>query len=153
MAHEVLARFLAHSVEMESEARVCYLRLAEGAAAGGNQEVADFFARMAKESQLHLGEISELAEGLDLPELGDGERDWDGDVSPEAAASAGAPLDMSLREALLLALENERAARKFYASFAERGGDPETRRLAAQFAAEEASHAEQLVKKLAALKS
>jgi len=58
---------------------------------------------------------------------------------------------MSLRQAMLLALDNERAAEKFYASFAESSADPETRRLAAQFAAEEASHGAQLVAKLGKL--
>jgi rubrerythrin len=58
---------------------------------------------------------------------------------------------MSLREAMLLALDNERAAEKFYGSFARSSSDEETRKLAAQFAAEEASHAAQLVKKLGEL--
>jgi len=151
MANDELALFLAHSVEMESEARVCYLRLADNMRAGGNTEVADFFQRMARESQLHLQEVSEMASGMQLPDLAPEEFDWAGEGTPETAASGEARVDMSLREAILLALENERAANKFYASFARTSSDPQTRQVAAEFAAEEASHARALVKKLAAL--
>jgi len=149
--NQELALFLAHSVEMESEAGECYLKLEAAMSAHGNTEAAEFFARMARESQLHLEEVREIAADTPLPDLAPGEFDWPEDAPPEAAASASAELDMSLREAILLALENERAAKKFYASFAERSSDPETRRVAAHFATEEAAHAEQLVKKLASL--
>ncbi|TGD71756.1 rubrerythrin [Mangrovimicrobium sediminis] len=152
MANEELARFLAHSVEMESEARACYLALAERMRSHKNTSVAEFFDRMARESQLHLEEVSEIGAGMDLPLLNDDEFDWPEGESPESSASGQATPNMSLREAILLALENERAAKKFYGSFAEISSDTETRRVAAQFAAEEASHAEQLVKRLASIK-
>ncbi len=151
MSNESLALFLAHSAEMESEARVCYLKLEAEMSAHGNTEVAKFFAGMAKESQLHLAEVRELAEELSLPDLQLEGFDWPDDVPPETVACEQASLDMNLREAILLALENERAARKFYGSFAEKSDDRETRQLASRFAAEEASHAEELVKKLASL--
>ena len=51
---------------------------------------------------------------------------------------------MSLREALLLALANERAAGSFYRSYAERSEDYQVQRIAAEFADEEASHARAL---------
>ncbi|MFV8819430.1 ferritin-like domain-containing protein [Haliea sp. E17] len=149
MANEKLARFLAHSVELEREARRCYLQLAGELKSAGNFEVADFFARMAEESNLHLAEVAELAEGMQLPDYSEDEFDWAGDVPPESTASGDATPSMSLREAILLALVNERAANKFYAAYATNCGDPETRVIAAQFAADEASHAQQLVARLA----
>ena len=59
MSNTHLAEFLAHSVELESEARERYLELAESMQAHNNTEVAEFFARMAEESRLHLEEVAE----------------------------------------------------------------------------------------------
>lgn len=151
MSTEQLAEFLAHSVELESEARERYLELAESMSAHHNEDVAGFFSRMAEESRLHLEEVAEIAEAHQLPELKAWEFQWPGEESPEATSYEAVHYRMSLRQAMLLALDNERAAEKFYGSFARSSDDGETRKLAAQFAAEEASHAAQLVKKLGAL--
>ena len=148
MSNEHLAEFLAHSVELESEARERYLELREAMQSHGNQAVAAFFGRMAEESRLHLEEVAEIAEGMTLPALKAWEFTWPDEEPPETASYEAVHYRMSLREAMLLALGNERAAEKFYASFAKNSGDAETRRLAARFAAEEASHAAQLVAKL-----
>jgi rubrerythrin len=151
MSNTHLEEFLAHSVELESEARERYLELAQSMAEHHNAEVADFFGRMAEESRLHLEEVTELAEGLSLPDLKAWEFDWPEEESPEAASYEAVHYRMSLRQAMLLALDNERAAEKYYASFAESSADAETRQLAAKFAAEEASHAAQLVVKIGKL--
>lgn len=151
MSNQQLGDFLAHSVELESEARERYLELAEAMTEHHNTEVAEFFGRMAEESRLHLEEVAEIAEGKDLPELKAWEFDWPEEESPEAASYEAVHYRMSLRKAMLLALGNERAAEKFYRSFADSSTDEETRRLAAQFSAEEASHAAQLVKLLGKL--
>ena len=151
MSNQYLEEFLAHSVELESEARERYLELAQSMAEHYNTEVAEFFARMAEESRLHLEEVSELAEGMSLPELKPWEFDWPEAESPETASYEAVHYRMSLRQAMLLALENERAAEKYYGSFAESSPDEETRKLAARFAAEEASHAAQLVVKIGKL--
>lgn len=143
-----LAEFLAHSVELESEARERYLELAESMAAHHNEAVAEFFARMAEESRLHLEEVAEIAQAHKLPDLKPWEFEWPDEESPEATSYEAVHYRMSLRQAMLLALDNERAAEKFYGSFAKTSPDAETRQLAAQFSAEEASHAAQLVKKL-----
>ena len=151
MSTQSLAEFLAHSVELESEARERYLELAESMAAHHNSEVSAFFARMAEESRLHLAEVAEIAAEHQLPELKAWEFQWPDEESPEAASYEAVHYRMSLRDAMLLALDNERAAQKFYASFAQTSEDAQTRQFAAQFAAEEASHAAQLVKKIGAL--
>jgi rubrerythrin len=151
MSNKQLGGFLAHSVELESEARERYLELAQAMAEHHNTEVADFFERMAEESRLHLEEVAEIAEGRDMPDLKAWEFEWPEEESPETASYEAVHYRMSLRQAMLLALDNERAAEKFYRSFAESSSDEETRRLAAQFSAEEASHGAQLVKLLGKL--
>ncbi len=151
MSNKQLTEFLAHSVELESEARERYLELAESMAEHHNTDVADFFARMADESRLHLEEVAEIAREHELPDLKAWEFNWPEEESPEAASYEAVHYRMTLRQAMLLALDNERAAEKFYRSFAESSDDEETRRLAAQFSAEEASHGAQLVKLLGKL--
>jgi rubrerythrin len=151
MSDNYLAEFLAHSIELESEARERYLELGEAMRTHGNADVADFFGRMAEESRLHLEEVAEIAGDMALPDLKAWEFDWPDEEPPETASYEAVHYRMTLREAMLLALDNERAAEKFYASFAENSGDTETRRLAARFAAEEASHGAQLVAKIGKL--
>lgn len=151
MSTQPLADFLAHSVELESEARERYLELAQSMAEHHNRDVSEFFSRMAEESRLHLEEVAEIAQAHRLPALKAWEFEWPDEESPEATSYEAVHYRMTLRQAMLLALDNERAAEKFYGSFAKTSNDPETRALAAQFAAEEASHAAQLVKKLSAL--
>ena len=151
MSNEQLRGFLAHSVELESEARERYLELAQSMTEHHNTEVAEFFGRMAEESRLHLQEVAEIAQGMELPALKAWEFDWPEEESPEAASYEAVHYRMTLRQAMLLALGNERAAEKFYRSFADSSSDEDTRRLAAQFSAEEASHAAQLVTLLAKL--
>lgn len=151
MSKEQLGEFLAHSVELESEARERYLELSEAMAEHNNEEVAEFFGRMADESRLHLEEVAEIAEQHDLPDLKAWEFNWPEEESPEAASYEAVHYRMTVRQAMLLALDNERAAERFYRSFADSSQDAETRRLAAQFSAEEASHAAHLVKWLGKL--
>ena len=151
MSNQQLGDFLAHSVELESEARERYLELAQAMIAHHNTDVAGFFNRMAEESRLHLEEVAEIAQDIELPGLKAWEFGWPEEESPEAVSYEAVHYRMSLRQAMLLALENERAAEKFYRSLADASSDGETRHLAAQFSAEEASHAAQLVKMLGKL--
>ncbi|RLQ23311.1 rubrerythrin [Seongchinamella sediminis] len=151
MSKQHLGEFLAHSVELESEARERYIELSEAMAEHKNEPVAAFFARMADESRLHLDEVAEIAAQYELPDLKAWEYVWPEEESPEALSYEAAHYRMTLRQAMLLALDNERAAERFYRSFAESSEDEETRRLASQFAAEEASHAAHLVKLLGKL--
>jgi rubrerythrin len=144
MTQTDLAAFLAHSVELESEARERYLELADAMRAHHNTEVADFFMRMAHESGLHLEEVAQIAAENALPDLKPWEFDWPGEESPETASYEAIHYRLSLRQAIQLALENELAAQAFYASFAQSSADATTAELAAQFAHEESQHAAQL---------
>lgn len=146
-----LEEFLAHSVELESEAQERYLELADTMAAHHNREVADFFRRMAMEASNHLREVSGLASGLTLPPLKPWEFSWPGEEPPETASYEALHYRMSLRQAIELALANERAAEAFYRSVANSSEDAETARVATGFADEELEHAAALEKLLASL--
>ena len=151
MANEHLMQFLAHSVELESEARDRYLELADAMTGHHNQAVADFFARMAREAELHLAEVSQLATGMALPQLKAWEFDWPEAEPPETASYEAVHYRMSLRQAITLALANERAAEQFYREVATSSSDSRTAETAAGFANEELSHAAALERMLAAL--
>ena len=139
-----LAEFFAHSVELESEARDRYSELADAMEAHHNREVAAFFRRMAEEAKHHLAEVAELSQGLEFPPLKARDFQCPEEEPPETASYEAVHYRMSLREAMLLALANERAAESFYRGFAERAGDSETTTVATQFADEEVSHAAEL---------
>lgn len=148
MANKQLADFLAHSLELESEARERYLELADSLAVHHNWSVAEFFRRMAHEAQLHLSEVTQLAAGLQLPQLKAWEFQWPDEEAPESASYEAVQYRMSLRQAIGLALANERAAERYYRQVANDSSDPETARIAAQFADEETQHAAALLQKL-----
>lgn len=149
-ANPRLAEFLAHSVELESEARERYAELADTMTAHHNRPVAAFFRRMVGEAQRHLDEVAALADGLELPELKAWEFDWPDTEPPETASYEALHYRMSLREAMNLALANERAAERYYRHVSETSGDRETSKIARQFADEEVRHAEALQRMLEA---
>ena len=144
MANKELAEFLAHSVELESEAMERYEELADAMAQHHNDQVAQFFLRMAREASHHLAEVSDLAKGMVLPQLKAWEFNWPEAESPETASYEALHYRMSLRQAMNLALENERAAQSYYRQVANSSSDDETCRIATQFADEERSHAAEL---------
>ncbi len=141
-----LARFLVHSVELESEARERYLELAESMAAHHNDPVAEFFQRMAGEASLHLEEVEQLTGSDSLPQLAAWEFDWPDAEAPESTAYEALHYRMSLQQAVRLALASERRAERYYRRVADSSSEPETVQVARQFAEEEAQHAAQLEK-------
>ncbi|HKK23948.1 MAG TPA: ferritin family protein [Pseudohaliea sp.] len=143
-----LLHFLAHACELEEEAHDRYTELADALDAHNNTEVAGFFRAMAEESSRHLAEVSLIAAGLELPTLKAWEYDWPGTEAPESASHEAAHYRMTVREAMELALAQERSAGAFYRARSEQAKDEETRRLAAEFADEEAEHAERLALRL-----
>jgi rubrerythrin len=151
MAYTKLAEFFAHSLELESEARDRYEELADSMAQHHSDQVAQFFQRMAREASQHLAEVTELAKGLELPELKAWEFDWPEAEPPETASYEAMHYRMSLRQAMLLALENERAAERYYRQAADDSSDSETAQIAGQFADEELLHAAALERLLQSL--
>jgi len=143
-------RFLAHAVRLEREAARRYEELVSAMQTAGNRELQQFFARMAHFSRLHLAEASSRAGFRDLPPLADDQYEWPDDISPETADWAGVDALMDIRAALTLALDGERRGHAYYAAIGAISTDPEVRRLAAEFAAEEAEHVAELEKLLVA---
>ncbi len=146
-----LANFLAHSLELESEARERYAELADSMDAHHNRPVAEFFRRMAGEAEHHLREVAELAGAMTLPSLKAWEFDWPDAEPPETASYEALHYRMSLRQAMTLALANEHAAERYYREFAKRSADAGTAAVATRFADEERGHAAQLERMIAAL--
>jgi rubrerythrin len=144
MTNTQLARFYAHSIELESEARERYEELADSMEQHHNRDVATFFLRMAKEAVHHLAEVTELAGDMKLPKLKAWEFSWPEAEPPETASYEDMHYRMSLRQAMTLALQNERAAEQYYRQAAADSSDPETVRVATRFADEELSHAAEL---------
>jgi len=144
MANKELTEFFAHSVELESEAMERYEELADAMAQHHNDQVAQFFLRMAQEASHHLAEVSDLTRGMELPQLKAWEFNWPEAESPETASYEALHYRMSLRQAMTLALENERAAEAYYRQVANGSSDEETGKIAGQFADEELSHAAEL---------
>jgi len=143
-ATPALANFLAHSLELESEARERFGELADAMATHHNWPVADFFRRMAAEAERHLQEVTELAVGISLPELRAWDFDWPAAEPPETASYEALHYRMSLRQAMGLALANEQAAEQYYRQVADTSEDPLTAAAAARFADEEQCHGAEL---------
>lgn len=143
--------FLAHAIVLEDEAAEQYDELADTMAMHRNRPVEELFRRMAGFSRLHRDEAIELARlhAGALPDLKPWEFEWVGDESPESAAGDQAHYLMTAHHALQLALAAERRAEQFYAHIAASSDRPDICAQAAEFAAEEAEHAEILVRWLA----
>jgi rubrerythrin len=149
MSSDALLEFFAYSRQLEQEAGERYAELAEVMAAHHNGEVAAFFERMATEAAHHLAEVARLSDGRVLPRIEAWDFAWPGAEPPETPSYEAVHYRMSLAQAIHLALDNERAAERFYRDFARRSQDSEVQRLAGEFADEEAAHAAALEAQLA----
>jgi len=145
--------FLVHAIQLEYEAARRYEELKSAMTTYGNKEAASFFARMAEFSRMHLKDAMARGGFHELPKLADDEWEWPEGVSPEQAAWAGIDGLIDVPTAMRLALDGEERSQLFYAAIMTSTTDPEVRRMAREFAAEEAEHVtelEQLMRKLAA---
>ena len=147
MSDTDMLRFLAHALELEAEAMTRYEELAQALRVHNNPDAADFFSGMAVEASRHLSEVEGLIGEEELPNIPPWEFDWKADA-PESASYESLHYRISMREALLLALENERSAQRFYAGYAATCRNPQTSALAQEFADEESEHARLLEEKL-----
>jgi rubrerythrin len=142
--------FLAHAVQLEREAARRYEELSAAMGTEGNQDLKVFFARMAHYSRLHLADALARGGFRELPDMAPGEFTWPEGTSPETAGWIGVDAHMDRQAALQLALEGERSGHAYYAGVASATLDAELRRIAAEFAEEEADHVRQLEVLLAA---
>lgn len=141
-------RFLAHAIALEGEAARRYEELTAAMKTEGNGELADFFARMANYSRLHLADAKARGGFRTLPVLAPHAYEWPDGTGPETAGWAGVDALMSPPQALQLALDGERRGHAYYSAIAATTQDPEVRAVARLFADEEAEHVRELQKLL-----
>lgn len=136
--------FLAHAVELETEAADRYEELADSMEAHNNIEVASLFRDLAACSRKHRDEVSGIAAAFGpLPSVAPWEFEWDSTAeSPEAAAFENTHYLMTAHHALKMALQCETQGCKYYAAVAAETRDPRVAQLAREFADEEAGHVE-----------
>lgn len=144
-----LPEFLAHAVALEQEAADRYLELADMMEAHRNDAVSAVFRDMTRFSQMHRDEIKARVGAIKLPQLKSWEYRWRS--PPEVGGEEGFDYMMEAYNALKYARENELRAMHMqcYRSVAEESADAEVRRLATDFASEEAEHVAALDKWIA----
>lgn len=139
-AIETVPELLAHALAMETEATERYGELADQMQTHRKTAVAAIFRRLETEEKKHLIELTEMCKAVALPHYAPWEFMWRNKESPEAIAIDRVHYHLSVREAILLALEHERKASNFYAEIADTAQTPEVIALARQFADEEREH-------------
>ncbi|MCI4678295.1 ferritin family protein [Rhodoblastus acidophilus] len=142
--------FLAYSIHLEAEAAARFGELADAMENGGNKEVAELFRRLANYSRMHLADAQARSGFRDIPKLEPQDFVWPDLESPESAAIWGADPMLGRGEALQVALAAETAGHDYYKSVLDTTDDPEVKRFAAAFVAEEAGHVAELKKWIAA---
>jgi len=133
-----LPEFLAHAVALEEEAAERYLELADMMESYRNDEVSSVFRDMIRFSQMHGNEIKARVGSIELPKLKSWQYRWTS--PPEAGGEEGFDHMIEPYHALKYARGNEVRAMEYYRSVASQSKDPEVRRLATDFANEEAAH-------------
>ncbi|MEY4766232.1 MAG: hypothetical protein RI907_2905 [Pseudomonadota bacterium] len=141
--------FLAHAIQLEFEAARRYEDLRAAMLTAGNAEAEAFFKRMAEYSRLHLQEALRRGGFREIPKLEADEWQWPDGVSPEQAAWAGVDGFIDAPTAFQLALDGEERSHLFYAAIGAQTTDPEVRRMAREFAQEEAEHVSELERLMA----
>ncbi|MFA5914405.1 MAG: ferritin family protein [Burkholderiales bacterium] len=133
-----LPEFLAHAVALEDEAAERYLELADMMEAHRNDAVSSVFRSMNRFSQMHCDSIKLRVGSIELPKLKSWEYRWSS--PPEVGGEEGFDYMIEPYNALKYARANEVRAMQFYRSVAEGSTDEGVRRLAGEFAHEEAEH-------------
>ena len=142
-----LPEFLAHALALEHEAAERYLELADMMEAHRNDSVSALFRDMVHFSRLHHDSIAQRAQGVTLPQLRSWEFRWS--LPPEAGGEEAFDYTLDAYSALRYARENEVRAMEYYSNVGLHSTEPEVKRLAAEFAAEETEHVAALDKWIA----
>lgn len=139
-----LPEFLAHAIAMEKESAERYLELADMMETYSNDDVSSLFREMNRYSNMHHDSVRDRAGSIELPVIKSWQYRWTS--PPEQADEDAFNRELDPFTALHYARENEIRAMEYYLSVAEESDDPEVKRLAQEFAAEEKEHAEALEK-------
>lgn len=143
-AIETVEEFLAHALALETEAAEGYEEVGDSMAVHNNPEVAELFHRFARNGRKHAEQVRALAEGMTLPKIAPWDFKWGEHASPETSSRDRVHYLMTSAQALALALRAERSAHAFYAGVAESSPNAKVRKIAAEFAEEEADHVRML---------
>jgi rubrerythrin len=141
--------FLAHTIRLEQEAARRFEQLADAMQTNGNREAGQLFKRLAHFSRLHLAEATARAGFREVPALEAMEFEWPDIESPETAAIWAADPFIGCEQALQVALEAESAGLAFYQDILDTTDDPDIKRFAQEFVAEEGQHVAELERWLA----
>jgi rubrerythrin len=141
---QTVEEFLAHTIQLESEAALRFGQLADAMSTAGNREVGRLFRRLADYSLLHLGDAKARAGFRNLPVIAPNDFCWPDIESPEAAAIWAADPFIGREQALQVALDAETAGMDFYAHILDTTDNPEIKVLAKEFVEEEAQHVAEL---------
>ena len=134
------AELYAHAVAIEQEAAERYGELAERMDDEGREDLARFFAELARMEAEHLDALERRSAGLALPAIAPGEHRWLHERAPETAPQDVVFRLMTPRQALAIALAAERRAQAFFENVYWSARDPALRALAREMAAEEREH-------------
>jgi rubrerythrin len=145
--------FLAHAINLESEAADRFGQLADAMDTCGNHEVGKLFRRLSDYSRLHLADARARSGFRDIPAMKSGDFIWPGVESPETAAIWAADPFIGRDQALEIAMDAETASQEYYQSVLDTTTDPEIKALAKEFAEEESEHVAELWKWIAAHKT
>lgn len=132
--------FLAHAYALEQDSVDRYEELADVMEVHNNREIAELFRKFAGFGRKHAGEVLKMSAGRELPRLQPWEFKWLDTEAPETGDMLDAHYLMTPMHALKLALGNERSACEYYDVIARQSPNAEVRKLAREFADEEAEH-------------
>jgi rubrerythrin len=135
-----LGELLLHALVIEREAVHRYSELAGMMAQVGNKKVAEIFSKMSGIEAQHAEYIEAQIKDRKLPVLTPSQFTWPGPEAPENTDSHRLFHFMTPRQALELALDNERRAYEFYNDVVDDSTDERVREMAADFAVEEEQH-------------
>lgn len=137
---KTLAEFLAHAITLEEESAHRFDELADALEVHHNGEVVELFRKMAHYSRLHLAEARDAAKGMTLPHYAPWEYKWPDAEAPETVDVDAIHYKMTPHHALTAALHSEQRGYAFYRGLVDTVEDEDVRKLAHEFADEEASH-------------
>jgi len=144
-----IEEFLAHALALESEVAERYEEIADSMEIHNNTEVAQLFRKLARASAKHAEEMRQRAAGLTLPRIAPWEFPWGVSGAPETPSMEKTHYLMTPYQALDMARNAEIQAQNYYTSVADTTDKEDVRKLALEFAYEEAEHVD-LVNKLIA---
>ena len=139
-AVQTVPQLLAHALAMETEAAERYGELADQMETHRRTAVAAIFRRLEVAEKEHLVDLTNLCKDVPLPHYAPWDFKWRSNESPETIDIGRVHYQLSVRDAVLLALEHERRATQFYADVADAAHHPDVINLARKFADEEREH-------------